>query len=147
MASWAYGYNSLEELVSAADIIIAATIVGLAIIDTDGGMEHSVSMMHVEEVLKDHKRRATIERFSVRQTGTRAATNTLGDPIFKRGQRVVLFMCELLSGLTAALILKTGRFSQRRPPRLNVQLASASGSSRSRFWQSHTNEISAYGAP
>lgn len=110
LASWAHGYKSLEELVSAADIIVVATIVGPAIIDTDGGSEHSVSSMRVEAVLKDYKRRANIDWFSVRQTGTRVATNALGDPIFERGQRVVLFMREYRDNVGVVLSGPNGRF-------------------------------------
>lgn len=116
LASWARHFNTLEALVEASDVIVVGKIKGDGAIQEPAQGRKAIATdyeLDVKKVLKDHKQRNKLNSLILRQPGaiTNEAVLELHDhPLFKKNQRVVLFLREFEAGKVVIIGGPNGRF-------------------------------------
>lgn len=104
-ASWPVGYKTLPELTRASDVVLLGTIASHGDNQSEGS-PRVVFQVQPIRFLKGQARLHADNPLLLRQTGNA----TLDDPLYKKGQRVILFLRELEQGVFGVTGGSSGRF-------------------------------------
>lgn len=117
-SSWARNFKTLEGLVGASDIIVVGKINGdCATLIPGGDVMATAFQLDIERVLKDYKQRDKLSSLVLRQTGgitQEKVFEMIGDPLFKKDQRVILFLREFAPGNVSVVGGPNRRFHVER---------------------------------
>lgn len=112
-SSWVENYPSLAALARAADLIVVGEIRGYVETVTEGAPIATEFALDLHRIIKDHKRRNGLQTLILRQTGGATFNRRFemfDDPLFRKDQRVILFLREFDAGKVAVIGGPNGRF-------------------------------------